>query len=121
MNGPPDPGAAGYLPEHPPVDDRQAGARASTTGYLAPAAGQSLRRAMAPLPQANPLSASAPGEHGFTCGPCVARLSSPADRMSALRAAVEEEPEPLVALTHLLHLCRDDGSAPGLVDTRGLQ
>ena len=109
MNGGhPDPGVAGYLPERALADARQAGAPAPTPGYSAPAAGQSLRRAMAPLPQANPLSAPPPGEQGITCGPCVARLSSPADRMSALRAAIEEEPEPLVALTHLLHLCRDD-------------
>lgn len=41
------------------------------------------------------------------CAPCVASLSSPADRLAALRAALEREPEPLVSLTHLLHLCRD--------------
>jgi 8-oxo-dGTP pyrophosphatase MutT (NUDIX family) len=42
-----------------------------------------------------------------SCGTCVAQLSSPADRMDALRRAIEDEREPLVALTHLLHLCRD--------------
>jgi hypothetical protein len=42
------------------------------------------------------------------CGPCVAQLASPADRLRALRAAIGTEPEPLVALTHLLHLCRDE-------------
>ena len=42
------------------------------------------------------------------CGPCVAQLSSAADRLVALRHAVEEEDEPLVTLTHLLHLCRDE-------------
>ena len=41
------------------------------------------------------------------CAPCVASLSSPADRLAALRATLEREPEPLVSLTHLLHLCRD--------------
>jgi hypothetical protein len=42
------------------------------------------------------------------CSPCIARLSSPTDRISAMREAIACEPEPLVTLTHLLHLCRDD-------------
>lgn len=42
------------------------------------------------------------------CAPCVAQLYSPAERLMALRAAVHTEPDPLVTLTHLLHLCRDE-------------
>ncbi|MFR9802799.1 hypothetical protein ACL02T_10910 [Pseudonocardia sp. RS010] len=35
-------------------------------------------------------------------------LSAPADRLAALLAAVAAEAEPLVTLTHLLRLCRDE-------------
>ncbi|WKX01820.1 hypothetical protein Q3O43_28020 (plasmid) [Rhodococcus aetherivorans] len=42
------------------------------------------------------------------CSPCVAQLHSPAEELAALRAAIEHEPDPLVTLTHLLHLCRDE-------------
>ena len=45
---------------------------------------------------------------GEPCAPCVAQLYSPAERLAALRAAVQHEPDPLVTLTHLLHLCRDE-------------
>jgi len=45
------------------------------------------------------------------CGPCVAQLMSPLDRVAALQAAVLHESEPLVTLTHLLHLCRDEHRA----------
>ena len=31
-----------------------------------------------------------------SCAPCVARLAVPADRMSAMLAAVDHEPEPIV-------------------------
>jgi 8-oxo-dGTP pyrophosphatase MutT (NUDIX family) len=48
------------------------------------------------------------GPEGMPCSPCVARLGSPAERMTALRAAITHESEPLVTLTHLLHLCRDE-------------
>lgn len=48
------------------------------------------------------------GCRGATCTPCVAQLAVPADRMAALLSAVEHEPEPIVTLTHLLHLCRDE-------------
>jgi 8-oxo-dGTP pyrophosphatase MutT (NUDIX family) len=41
------------------------------------------------------------------CAPCVAALATPQDRLEAVRAALVREAEPLVALTHLLHLCRD--------------
>ncbi|WP_234436783.1 NUDIX domain-containing protein [Streptomyces maremycinicus] len=41
------------------------------------------------------------------CAPCVAALATPQDRLEAVRAALAREAEPLVALTHLLHLCRD--------------
>ena len=45
---------------------------------------------------------------GEACAPCVARLAVPADRMAALLAALTHETEPIVTLTHLLHLCRDE-------------
>ncbi|MBV6761472.1 NUDIX domain-containing protein (plasmid) [Rhodococcus pseudokoreensis] len=45
---------------------------------------------------------------GEPCAPCVAQLHSPAERLAALREAVHHEPDPLVTLTHLLHLCRDE-------------
>lgn len=48
------------------------------------------------------------GPGGFPCSPCVASLHSPTERLAALRAAVQQEPDPLVTLTHLLHLCRDE-------------
>ncbi|MGW3938502.1 NUDIX domain-containing protein [Streptomyces sp. NBC_00024] len=44
---------------------------------------------------------------GEACAPCVAALATPQDRLEAVRAALASEAEPLVALTHLLHLCRD--------------
>ncbi|WP_206697817.1 NUDIX domain-containing protein [Streptomyces sp. WAC00263] len=37
----------------------------------------------------------------------MAALATPQDRLEAVRAALAREAEPLVALTHLLHLCRD--------------
>lgn len=45
---------------------------------------------------------------GEPCAPCVAQLYSPVERLAALRAAVRHESDPLVTLTHLLHLCRDE-------------
>ena len=45
---------------------------------------------------------------GDACAPCVAQLAVPADRMAAMLAAVAYETEPVVTLTHLLHLCRDE-------------
>jgi 8-oxo-dGTP pyrophosphatase MutT (NUDIX family) len=45
---------------------------------------------------------------GDACAPCVAQLAVPADRMAAMLAAVAHETEPVVTLTHLLHLCRDE-------------
>lgn len=44
----------------------------------------------------------------YPCSPCVAPLQSPAERLEALRATVRNEPDPLVTVTHLLHLCRDE-------------
>lgn len=46
--------------------------------------------------------------HALPCSPCVPRLSSLPDRVAALRGAIAAEPEPLVTLTHLLQLCRDE-------------
>jgi len=51
---------------------------------------------------------------GCGCAPasahaaCVGDLSTPEDRLTAVRNAIAEETEPLVTLTHLLRLCRDD-------------
>jgi hypothetical protein len=41
-------------------------------------------------------------------GPCIPHLPSPQERFSALRAVIAAEAEPLVTLTHLLRLCRDE-------------
>jgi len=38
----------------------------------------------------------------------VARLHSPAERLDYVRRSVRDETDPLVTLTHLLHLCRDE-------------
>ncbi|WP_218592489.1 hypothetical protein [Pseudonocardia oceani] len=38
----------------------------------------------------------------------MAELSTARDRLAAMRAAVAAEPEPLITLTHLLRLCRDE-------------
>lgn len=58
---------------------------------------------------------AATGVAGGVCGcapqpesACVPHLSAPADRLAALRAAVAAEAEPLITLTHLLRLCRDE-------------
>jgi 8-oxo-dGTP pyrophosphatase MutT (NUDIX family) len=42
------------------------------------------------------------------CAPCVARPSPLPERVTAIQAAIRAETEPLVALTHLLQLCRDE-------------
>ena len=44
----------------------------------------------------------------LACPPCVAQLAGPADRLEAMLAAIAHEPDPMVTLTHLLHLCRDE-------------
>ena len=52
---------------------------------------------------------SAPcASEGEACSPCVAQLAVPADRITAMLAALGHEPEPVITLTHLLHLCRDE-------------
>ncbi|KGN36680.1 hypothetical protein N801_01690 [Knoellia aerolata DSM 18566] len=38
----------------------------------------------------------------------MAQLSVPSDRIAAMLAAIRDEVEPVVTLTHLLHLCRDE-------------
>lgn len=43
-----------------------------------------------------------------TCAPCVARPSPLPQRVAAIQAAIVAETEPLVTLTHLLQLCRDE-------------
>ena len=42
------------------------------------------------------------------CKPCIAQLNSPADRLAALIAVLAVESEPVVTVTHLLQLCRDE-------------
>ena len=49
-----------------------------------------------------------PPQNSSTRAPCVAQPSMPADRLTALLAAIEIETEPVVTLTNLLHLCRDE-------------
>ncbi len=46
--------------------------------------------------------------NGVPCSPCMAPLHSPAERLEILRNRIAEETDPLVTLTHLLHLCRDE-------------
>ena len=53
-------------------------------------------------------SCRATPEGGSCCPACVAPLTSPQERLAALRAVLADEPEPLVSLTHLLRLCRDE-------------
>ena len=55
-----------------------------------------------------PSTESARAPSGGTCAPCVAHLEAPSDRVAAMRSAIAEEREPMVALTHLLRHCRDD-------------
>lgn len=47
---------------------------------------------------------------GVSCA-CVPALTSPDDRVAALRDVLEAEPEPVVSLTQLLRLCRDEHPA----------
>ena len=54
-------------------------------------------------------TSSAPDD--VPCTPCIAQLSGPTDRISAMGEAMAYELEPLVTMTHLLHLCRDDHRA----------
>jgi len=42
------------------------------------------------------------------CAPCVARLAPLPERIAAVQAAIAVEAEPLVTITHLLQLCRDE-------------
>lgn len=42
------------------------------------------------------------------CAPCVAELGTMPDRLDAMRAAIAQEREPIVTLTHLLKLCRSE-------------
>ncbi|MHB1433005.1 MAG: hypothetical protein ACYCVZ_12915, partial [Streptosporangiaceae bacterium] len=44
----------------------------------------------------------------MACAPCVARPSPLPERVATIQAAIGAETEPLVTLTHLLHLCRDE-------------
>ena len=50
-------------------------------------------------------SATCPAENGCACVP---HLSTPADRVASLQQLLGAEPEPVVAVTHLLRLCRDE-------------
>lgn len=49
-----------------------------------------------------------PGRIDPGCAPCVARPSPLPERVASVQAAIVEETEPLVTLTHLLQLCRDE-------------
>lgn len=51
---------------------------------------------------------AAPQRDQVACKPCVAQLNSPADRLAALLTVIAAEKEPIVTLTHLLQLCRDE-------------
>ncbi|WP_404380347.1 hypothetical protein LL946_10375 [Knoellia locipacati] len=42
------------------------------------------------------------------CSPCLVQLSSPHERRLALQEAILAESEPLITVTHLLRLCRDE-------------
>ena len=42
------------------------------------------------------------------CSPCLVQLSSPHERLLALQEAILSESEPLITVTHLLRLCRDE-------------
>ena len=53
------------------------------------------------------VAADVPGRDGVVCR-CVAPLNSPADRLAALLTVIGAETEPVVTLTHLLQLCRDE-------------
>jgi 8-oxo-dGTP pyrophosphatase MutT (NUDIX family) len=44
----------------------------------------------------------------IACAPCVARPSPLPERIAAIHAAIAADTEPLVTLTHLLQLCRDE-------------
>jgi 8-oxo-dGTP pyrophosphatase MutT (NUDIX family)/predicted amidohydrolase len=55
-----------------------------------------------------PRSEVPPAAPSDGCGPCVARLTSPRERVRALREVIAVEAEPVVALTHLLQVCRDE-------------
>ena len=44
----------------------------------------------------------------MVCAPCVARRSPLPERVAAIRSAIAAEVEPLVTLTRLLQLCRDE-------------
>lgn len=77
----------------PPADgvghDRLCGCASDADG-APPVAGQPSPGSMAP------------------CAPCVARLSPLSERVAAIQRAIEAEAEPLVTITHLLQLCRDE-------------
>lgn len=45
---------------------------------------------------------------GVECAPCVARPLPLLERVASVQAVILEETEPLVTLTHLLQLCRDE-------------
>lgn len=57
------------------------------------------------VPPATPVE---PSFEDVPCAPCVARLHSPAERLLDLQKAIGRETDPLVTVTHLLHLCRDE-------------
>ena len=50
------------------------------------------------------------------CAPCIAQVASPEVRLQLLRGELARGTEPLVALTHLLRLCRDEHGCSGNTD-----
>lgn len=74
--------------------------------------GASVARAAPIRPAAEPdrplSEPDARGDLSEPTPPCVAGLTTPADRLAALRTLVLNEREPLVTITHLLRLCRDE-------------
>ncbi len=91
--------------------------------WLAPMAATASRRTVHPIiheESTTPIDAGTSKHvgdarrHGSTsCGggdscACLPALTSPDDRVTTLRDVLEVEPEPLVSLTQLLRLCRDE-------------
>lgn len=51
-------------------------------------------------------------DSAMVCAPCVARPSPLPERVAAIQPAIAAEVEPLVTLTQLLQLCRDEHAVP---------
>ena len=74
----------------------------------ATAAGAPDRVCASPSPEGDsPVGRQRAGS-AMACAPCVARPSPLPERVAAIASAIGAEVEPLVTLTHLLQLCRDE-------------